>query len=219
MTDSKGILNDVVGHISRSSSKLGSVKSIKNNNTFDINQLTSATAKTSTAKADVLLHEESVQETEPAQKDEEDYSDSFQRDRETPQQLSETNKADEETNKANEEKKEEEEALEQEIPQPIVDLQFEEIAYSYDGKVPESLHEMSTNRRKLGLVNDYGKPLNEDIPTDKKPRRKSRKQRNNQSMRLSHLDINNPTIQAYSPSTFHRNSLNATAAKLQMIKM
>ena len=70
---------------------------------------------------------------------------------------------------------------------------------SYDGKVPESLHEMSTNRKKPMLVSDSGKALNEDIPSDKKSKRKPRKQRN-QTMRYSYLDYIDPTIQAYSPN-------------------
>ena len=50
----KTLLADVSGHISRSNSKLGSVKSFNRNNTFDKKE---ATAKTVTAKADSGFNE------------------------------------------------------------------------------------------------------------------------------------------------------------------
>mmetsp|Transcript_16156 Transcript_16156/g.21874 ORF Transcript_16156/g.21874 Transcript_16156/m.21874 type:complete len:102 (+) Transcript_16156:395-700(+) len=45
--------------------------------------------------------------------------------------------------------------------------------HSFESKVPESLHEKQQSphpRRKNDLI-DSGKPLNDDIPVDKKPRK------------------------------------------------
>ena len=52
----KSLLGDVIGHISRSNSKLGSVKSLSNKNQHDPKL---ATMKTMAAKADMHLNEDS----------------------------------------------------------------------------------------------------------------------------------------------------------------
>ena len=91
MVEKKALINDVVGHISRSNSKLGTIGTYKpavNSNpyldTLDVNMNTAnthtATAKTHTAKAEGILGEESQQQQSAPQIEDEDYSaNEFQR--------------------------------------------------------------------------------------------------------------------------------------------
>ena len=91
--NNKVMVGEVVGHISRSSSKLGSVTSIRNNNTFkDKTVPPLGTAVTLNAKVDPKFSEESrLSQLQKLQEDDDDYAgDRFEN--ETPQ-LTESERA------------------------------------------------------------------------------------------------------------------------------
>lgn len=68
---------------------------------------------------------------------------------------------------------------------------------SFESKVPESLHERhSTRPRPKNNLNDSGKPLNEDIPVDKKPR----KSRGKKANKLGNNNRFNQILEGLAPS-------------------
>jgi len=87
--------------------------------------------------------------------------------------------------------------------------------------VPESLHERQSSHPRLkNIRNDSGKPLNEDIPVDKRPR----KSRGKKTNKVGNTRLNNileglaPSIQLYSPSPPVRVGVISTARNVKDTK-
>lgn len=141
----KTLLADVSGHISRSNSKLGSVKSFNRNNTFDKN---AATAKTVTAKADTGFDESkmsAVPITTGLKDDDPDFerrNSAFVNNEE--ETVDGAQDHDQRIKTANEKMRHETLNTERQAKpdaQGTLELDLEENTYDNNSKVPDTLHE------------------------------------------------------------------------------